>query len=140
MFKNYHIHRAVLKWLILCSLIVMTTQLLLDGNIPPLKQAKKKTFVQIREALNAVSHPTTEPSTATYSYTGDRILFSRPQACEDQLKIEVIRFGGVKEFSRDYSPEELTAEIDFRVDFLTSGIFLLKVRCENFEMTRLFIR
>lgn len=140
MFKNYHIHRAVLKWLILCSILVMTAQLLMDGNIPPLKQAQKKTFVQIREALNAVSHPASGPSTSTYSYTGDHIRFSRPDLCTDHLQIEVMRFGGEKEFSKNYTAEELTAEIDFHVAFLTSGIFFLKVRCENFEMTRLFVR
>ncbi|MEZ4776681.1 MAG: hypothetical protein R3D00_26130 [Bacteroidia bacterium] len=140
MFKSYHTHLAVLKWLILCSILIMTAQLLMDGNLPPLKQAQKKTFVQIREALNAVSQPSSGPSSSTYSYTGDHIRFSRPDLCTENLKIEVVRFGGEKEFSKNFTAEALTPEIDFQVDFLTSGIYFLKVRCENFEMTRLFIR
>ncbi|MEZ4827712.1 MAG: hypothetical protein R3C61_15730 [Bacteroidia bacterium] len=140
MFKNPHTHRAVLKWLILCSLVIMTVQLMMNGGVPPLDRAKKKTFVQIREALNAVSQPAAGPSESTYSYTGDHIRFSLPHACSDQMHLEVVGFGGSKHYSKIFSGESLTSEIDFNVDFLSGGVYFMKVRCENYSMTRLFIR
>lgn len=140
MFSNSQSLQLVLKWLILCFLIAMTVQLWTGGNTLPLKKAQEHTFIQIREALNAVNPPVASESNMKYQYTGDHIRFNLPRDCDDPLRVEINSFGGTKEFTRTYSPNQIPEEMDLNVGFLPGGVYFLKVRCEHFSMTRLFTR